>query len=124
MKAISLILISLLFSCASHHEEQVDPKKEPIRFGLLSKRDEFRSCYLESESYQGKDAITQGIVRVGFIVDKMGNSKEGKIVESSFKDPNFHACILGILRIIKYPPPADGKTIEVIQPINFYPRTN
>jgi hypothetical protein len=124
MKEISLGLIFLLGSCASYHEEQVDPKKEPIRYGLLSKRDEFRSCYLESESYKGKDAITQGIVRVGFTIDGKGHSKDGKIVESSFKDPNFHACILGILRLIHYPPQADGKTIEVIHPINFYPRTN
>ena len=124
MKAISFGFLILMASCASQNEEQIDPSKDPIRYGLLSKRDEFRSCYLESESYKGKDALTQGLIRVGFTIDKNGQSDNEKIIESSFKDANLHACIMGILRLIKYPPPKDGGTIEVNEPINFYPRTN
>ena len=124
MKAISLGLFFLISSCASQHKEQTDPNKDPIGYGLLSKRDEFRSCYLESESYKGKDAITQGLIRVGFTIDKNGLSDNEKIIESSFKDANLHACILEILRLIKYPPPKEGVSIEVNEPINFYPRTN
>jgi hypothetical protein len=124
MKAISLISLLFIFSCSSNHRDQIDQNKDPIGFSLDSKRDEFRSCYLESESYQGKDAPTQGMIKVGFNIDKDGKSKDVKIVESSFKDANLHACIFGIVRIINYPVPKDGNLIDVTRPINFYPRDN
>lgn len=124
MKATSLFLLFVLAACSSHRSEEIDPKKDPIRYGLMSKRDEFRSCFLESESYKGMHAPTEGIIKVGFTIDKDGKSTKEKIVESTFKDPNLHACILGILRLIQYPQPKDGGSIEVKQPINFYPRMN
>lgn len=119
MKVISLIFILLLSACASHQEEVIDPVKDPIRFGLHSKRDEYRSCFLESESYKGRNSNTDGVVMVGFIINKLGAPTQIKIVKSPFKDPNFHACLQGILGLIRYPPPKDGGTIEVTQPISF-----
>jgi hypothetical protein len=124
MKGISILFALFFTACASHQDEQADPKKDPIRYGLLSKRDEFRSCYLESESYKGKDAVTSGIIKVGFTINKLGHSTNEKIVETSFKDPNLDACIKGILRLIKFPAPENEGTIDVVQPINFYPRMN
>ena len=120
MKAINFLLICLLaLACSSLPE--IDPKKDPIGYGLHSKRDEFRSCYLESESYKGKDAVTEGTIKVGFTVDKSGYSTEEKITETSFKDPNLNVCILSILQLIKFPVPHNGETVVVSHPINFYP---
>jgi len=122
MKAISLFLVLFLCACASHQEEKIDPVKDPIRFGLNSKRDEYRSCFLESESYKGRNSITDGVVMVGFIIDKTGKPTNIKIVKSPFNDPNFHACLQGILRLISYPASEKGGTVEVTQPINFSAR--
>ena len=124
MKAISLVILFLIFSCSSSNRDQIDQKKDPVGHSLDSKRDEFRSCYLESESYKGKDAATQGIIEVGFSIDKDGKSNNEKVVKSSFKDANLHACIFGILRMINYSMPKDGLSIEVTRLINFYPRDN
>jgi hypothetical protein len=119
MKVISLIFILLLSACASHQVEVIDPIKDPIRFGLHSKRDEYRSCFLESESYKGRNSNTDGVVMAGFTINKLGVPTEIKILESPFKDPNFHACLQGIIGLIRFPPSKDGGYTTVTQPISF-----
>jgi hypothetical protein len=120
MKAISFLLV-LLFISACSSSEKIDAKKDPIGFALHTKHDEFRSCYLESESYKGKDALTEGAIKVGFIIDAEGKSSKEKIMETSFKDPNLNACMLGMLRLVKFPPSKGAETIVENQNINFYP---
>ncbi len=114
MKAISFLLI--LGACASN-----EPKYDPIRTTLESKQDEYRSCFLESESYKGRDTDERGVVKVAFTIDKDGKVTDEKIAETAFKDPSFHACLLEQIRGLKFTPPKDGGYIEVLQPINFYP---
>ncbi len=114
MKAISLLI--LLAACSSH-----EPKYDPIRTVMETKQDEYRSCFLESESYKGRDTNEKGVVMVAFTIDKDGKVTDEKIAETAFKDPSFHACLLEQIRGLKFTPPKDGGYIEVLQPINFYP---
>jgi hypothetical protein len=114
MKAISLLFF--FAACASHK-----PKYDPIRTPMDDKNEEFRSCFLESESYKGRDTNEMGVIKVSFTIDKVGKASQLKIVESAFKDPSFHACIFDQLRMIKFEPAKDGQDIIHVQPINFYP---
>lgn len=120
MKAISFLFV-LFLTVACSSTKRIDPKKDPIGYGLSSKQDEFRSCYLESESYKGKDAATTGSIKVGFTVNQSGKSLKEKIMETTFKDPNLNACMLGILKLITFPVSKKSETIVENQSINFYP---
>lgn len=114
MKAISFLLI--LGACATHQ-----PKYDAIRSPLEARHDEYRSCFLESESYKGTKTDEKGVIKVSFIIDQAGKVTQAKIAETAFKDPNFHACILEQIRMVTFKAPKDGKNIEVLQAINFYP---
>lgn len=122
MKAISLLLISTFFiSCASSKKDQ---NIDPIQGKLESKNDEFRQCFLESDSYQGRHFEEKREIKVGFIIDPKGNVKDEKIFSSEFKDPNFHVCILGMVKKIKFSPPKTAKEYQVVAPINYFPAKN
>lgn len=120
MKVISFLWV-ILWVVACSSTKKIDPKKDPIGYGLRSKQAEFRSCYLESESYKGKDAATTGSIKVGFTVNQDGKSLKEKIMATTFKDPNLNACMLGILKLITFPVSKKAETIVENQPINFYP---
>jgi TonB family protein len=116
MKAISFILLLVLVACATP-----TPAPNPIEDPIVAKYDEFRQCFLESNSYPGRHSEEKGAVEATFQISPEGRVKKARISGSSFKDPNFHACLLGILREIKFEAPKDGKAIPVTLPINFYP---
>ena len=113
MRAISFLL--LLVACTSKKT-----KYHPIETPIELKHDEFRSCFLESESYKGRHAEEKGEVKVSFTIDSIGKVIKSKIAESAFKDASFHACLLDQLRMIQFTPNQDGKELEVSMPINFY----
>jgi len=119
MKGISFLSLFLLVACRSPQ-----PKHHPIETPIESKHDEYRSCFLESESYKGRNTVENGVVAVSFTINQDGKVINAKIAESAFKDANFHACLLDQIRSLKFGLPKDGKNIDVVRPINFYPRTN
>lgn len=120
MKGISFsLLIFFNLACSSPR-----PKYHPINTPLESKQDEYRSCYLESESYKGRHSDERGVVKVSLTIDQNGKVINAKIAETAFKDPNFNACLLEQIRAITFAPPKDRQPIEVLYPLNFYPKTN
>lgn len=119
MKAFSLIILSFIASCASQHD--VDQKKDPIRFGLLSRQRQYTQCFLESDSYLGKNHKKIGSMNVYFLIDEKGKVQDEKIERSDFKDANLHACVLEQLRSITFLMPQGHGTTKVSQPINFTP---
>jgi hypothetical protein len=119
MKAFSLLILLSLFACSSHHE--VDQKKDPIRFGLLSRQRQYTQCFLESDSYLGKNHKKIGSMNVYFLIDEKGKVQDEKIENSDFKDANLHACVLEQIRSITFLMPQGHGTTKVSQPINFTP---
>ena len=118
MKATNLLIIFLLTACSSGPSKPLSAKQS-----LDSKSDEFRSCFLESNSYRGKDAPDRGKVKVSFTIAPDGSATNEKIVHSDFKDPNMHACMLDILRDIEFTPHTsaeDGGITNVTQELNFH----
>jgi TonB family protein len=119
MKVIREVILTTLASCSSHHD--IDQKKDPIRFGMMSRQRQFTQCFLESDSYKRTEAHKIGSVKVWFSIDKSGIVTDEKIEKSEFNDANLHACILEQIRGIKFLAPTNGETLEVSQPINFTP---
>lgn len=79
-----------------------------------------RQCYVESDSYTGKDGQVQGSMNVKLSVTPDQRVKDCKIMRTDFKDPNLNACVCGFLRLSQVPN-SSGKIIEVNRPINFFP---
>ena len=117
MKVINLLFF--LGACATPQQ-----KYDPITTPLALKQDEFRSCYLESDSYLGRNKVEVGKISLAFTITKIGKVKNAKVASSEFKDANLHACLLDQLRRIEFPAPKDGKDLETVRFINIYPITN
>lgn len=118
MKATNLLVCLVLTGCSTAPAKRLSAKQS-----LDSKSDEFRSCFLESNSYRGKDAPDRGKIKVSFTITPDGSASNENIAYSDFKDPNMHACMLGILREIEFSPhpsAEDGGITNVTQELNFY----
>jgi|GEM_PF-3425216 TonB family protein len=116
MKAISLILLALLLASCSSPQAKND---SPIDSKLHARQASYRQCYIESDSYQGKQDKTIGRVTVRFLISKEGLVKDASISQSDFKDANFHACLLDQIRQIKFDKVENE--LDVVQPIRFTP---
>jgi TonB family protein len=113
MKGISFFIVLTFLGCGAL------PKEDPVQGPLSSRQESYRQCYVESDSYQGKEDSAKGTVVVNFIVTTAGKVKEAKILKSDFKDANLHACLLDQIRQIKF---HEFKTETVMdQPIHFHP---
>ena len=106
MKAISLLSLLILFSCA-HQGKQEDP----ITKAINSRNRQFQQCHMESDSHK-----QAGKVRIRAILNGNGVVKDTYIVDSTFNDPNLHACLEGILAQLKFPP---GYADEFEIPFSF-----
>jgi hypothetical protein len=115
MKVISFFVILIITSCASQK------KKTHIETVMDSGYEKYRQCYLESDSYQGRSAVPKGIIEVKLFVNADGSVKSADIHKSDFKDANFHACIQASLKKLSFGANPKGKTMEVIQQLNFLP---
>ncbi len=112
MKVINLFLLMLLFSCATDHRD-----------GRLVLNESLRQCYVESDSYTGKNGTVQGQMTVNLSIDANNKVKSCKIIKNDFKDPNLNACVCGIFKLtgLNDPEIMKGKEIEVTQLVNFHP---
>ena len=106
MKATKLLVLLAVVSCGSRMEKPVAP--------VDSKDYEYKQCFYESESSK-----QSGSVKIGFKVLSDGKIDDEKILESDYKDPNFHACLLEMTREIKFPIPENGVETTGIKVINF-----
>jgi hypothetical protein len=109
MKGISFLILLILSSCAS------DP-----RDGKQVLNESLRQCYVESDSYTGRKGTVQGEMTVSLLVDSEDKVKSCKIVKNDFKDPNLNACVCGMFKLSTVSNPTK-ETIEVVQPVKFYP---
>lgn len=112
MKAISFLLLVLLMACAS------EPKMETWTDLNEAKSEKFQQCYHESDLYMWRKP---GKIEISYQISADGHISDAKVTKADFKDPNLKACILGIVKQIKYMPPKDGKAMQVFYPLNFYP---
>lgn len=112
MKAISLLV--LLMACSTYQSSG-----DPIQDALAKRQRQLTQCYLESDSYKGKEVTETGTMTVGFTIDPEGNVRAERILGTDFKDPNLHVCVLGVVDKTPFDKPKNGESIHVTQPIRF-----
>lgn len=105
MKGISLFILVLFCSCS------LKPKKKSIDEVIASRHRQFQQCHMESDSFK-----QEGKLRMKLFLDKKGAVKDCKVIESTYKDPNLHACIQGVLNPLKFSP---GTANEIVIPFTF-----
>ena len=97
----------------------MDP--DAIRAILLEYLPQFRYCYQKvlDRSQQGYS----GIVKLNFIIGASGHVTRADAGPLSGELPTeVKGCVVNVLRGIVFPEPMGGGTVEVDQPMNFYPK--
>lgn len=105
MKEINLLLFLLLLSCS------LKPKKKSIDDVISSRQRQFQQCHRESDSFK-----EEGMIRMKLTLDKKGSVEGSKVVQSSYKDPNLHACLQGVLAPMTFSPDTAS---EIVIPFTF-----
>lgn len=110
MKGISFLAFILLSSCASTPHDGSQVLNESLR-----------QCYVESDSYTGKNGSVQGSMDVELFLGPDGKTQTCKIIKNDFKDPNLDSCVCEIFKLSFLPASADGKSRILHQPVKFHP---
>jgi outer membrane biosynthesis protein TonB len=96
----------------------MDP--DVIRRILLDHLPQFRYCYQQELNRAGTE--TSGTVKLNFTIGASGHVSQAGVDGSSSLPAEVRRCVVGVLRGITFPEPMGGGTVEVKQPINFYPK--
>jgi hypothetical protein len=110
MKGINFFLLLILVACAS------GPMK---RHSVLN--ESLRLCYVESDSYTGKDGSVQGTMTTSLNVTSEGKVNSCKIIKNDFKDPNLNACVCGIFKQTQIENVSKSETILIERIVDFKP---
>lgn len=96
----------------------MDP--DTIRRILLENLPQFRYCYQKELERTGQE--TQGAIKLDFTIGASGHVTNAGVDGSSNLPTDVKKCVVGVLRGITFPEPMGGGTVEVKQPMNFYPK--
>ena len=110
MKVIKLLILLFASACSYGPRDHYQVMNESLR-----------QCYVESDSYTGKNGKIQGSMTTSLMVESSGRVKSCEIIKNDFKDPNLNACVCGILKKSIIENSSNEYTIEVVRPINFNP---
>ena len=96
----------------------MDP--DTIRRILLEHLPQFRYCYQRELEKTGAEA--SGAIKLNFTIGASGHVAQAGVDGSSGLPADVKKCVVGVLRGITFPEPMGGGTVEVKQPMNFYPK--
>ncbi len=96
----------------------MDP--DVIRQRLLEFLPQFRSCYQRELERRGADST--GTIKLNFVIGSSGHVAQKGIDGSTPLPRDVSGCVLNVLGGIVFPEPMGGGTVEVKQPMNFYPK--
>ena len=96
----------------------MDP--DTIRRILLEHLPQFRYCYQQELEKSGAEA--SGAIKLDFTIGASGHVAQAGVDGNSNLPTNVKKCVVGVLRGITFPEPMGGGTVEVKQPMNFYPK--
>lgn len=99
----------------------MDP--DVIRKILMGHLAQFRYCYQSELERTNSDKIN-GLLNLNFEIGPMGDPGQVQVNGASAINSHVKGCVAGVLRGISFPAPRGGGTVEVRQPINFYPKYN
>jgi len=96
----------------------MDP--DVIRRILLEHLPQFRYCYQKELERSGAEMA--GAIKLNFTIGASGHVSQAGVDGSSNLPTDVKKCVVGVLRGIQFPEPMGGGTVEVKQPMNFYPK--
>ncbi len=96
----------------------MDP--DVIRRILLEHLPQFRYCYQKELERSGSEL--SGTVKLNFTIGASGHVAQAGVDGASNLPGEVKKCVVSVLRGIAFPEPMGGGTVEVKQPMNFYPK--
>ena len=96
----------------------MDP--DVIRRILLDHLPQFRYCYQKELEKTG--AELSGMIKLDFTIGASGHVSGAGVDSASGLPADVKKCVVGVLKGITFPEPMGGGTVEVKQPMNFYPK--
>ncbi len=98
----------------------IDP--DAIKRLLRDNIPQFRSCY-QKELDRSKEAEGfQGVLTFKFIIGTEGRVTKSAMTSDEIKSDSVRDCMKNVLHGIRFPAPKGGRTVEVNQPMNLYPK--
>ena len=98
----------------------VDP--DTIRKLLREHIPQFRYCYQNELDVNKNPEGLQGRMNFRFVIGSNGRVTRSEITSEEITSDKVRDCIKNVLQGIQFPAPSGGKTVEVYQPMNFYPK--
>lgn len=104
------------------HSQEPGRKREDIQTIVMARRDEARACY--DKSLKDHPGI-EGDLTVKFVIDPTGAVSDASVdsSKSSINEPTVGACIVDIIKKIKFAPSKGGFETRANYPFNFHPKT-
>ncbi len=98
----------------------IDP--EVIRRLLRDNIPQFRSCYQKELDVASAPEGFQGVMNLRFFIGNEGRVQKSAITSDEIPSDGVRKCMKNVLEGIKFPAPRGGRSVEVYQPINLYPK--
>jgi TonB family protein len=104
------------------HTQEPGRKREDIQTIVMARRDEARACY--DKGLKDHPGI-EGDLTVKFVIDPTGSVSDASVdsSKSSINEPTVGACIVDIIKKIKFAPSKGGFETRANYPFNFHPKT-
>ena len=83
---------------------------------------QFRHCYQKELDQSNNDVA--GVIELNFTIGASGHVTNAGVGHKTNLPSPVKGCVINVLRGIKFPEPLGGGTVEVKQPMNFYPVRN
>jgi TonB family protein len=104
------------------HSQEPGRRREDIQTIVMSRRDEARACY--DKGLKDHPGI-EGDLTVKFVIDPTGAVTDASVdsSKSTINEPGVGACIVDIIKKIKFAPSKGGFETRANYPFNFHPKT-
>lgn len=98
----------------------IDP--DAIRRLLREHIPQFRYCYQKELDVNKNPEGFQGVMSFRFFIAAEGRVNRSEITSDEITSDKVRECMKDVLHGIQFPKPRGGKTVEVSQPMNLYPK--
>lgn len=98
----------------------IDP--DAIRRLLREHIPQFRYCYQKELDVSEKPDGFQGVMNFRFFIGSEGRVQRSAITSDEITSDKVRDCMKNVLHGIQFPAPHGGRTVEVNQPMNLYPK--
>lgn len=96
--------------------------RETIRRLLRDNIPQFRSCYQRELDVNKDPEGFQGVMNFRFFIGGEGRVTRSEISSDKITSDKVRDCMKNVLQGIQFPAPRGGKSVEVTQPMNLYPK--